>query len=48
MSQIYWKGKTDYYFDLRIPPDAKRLDLTFTLHRPKRAEFLVAPPARLP
>jgi hypothetical protein len=35
------------FFNLKIPPGSRKLDLTFAVHRARRAEFLVKPPRPL-
>jgi hypothetical protein len=35
------------FVNLKIPPGGRKLDLTFAVHRARRAEFLVKPPRPL-
>jgi hypothetical protein len=42
-SQIYLPWQRDYDFHLKVPPDARKLNLTFAVHRTRTFEFKVKP-----
>ena len=42
-SEIYRSDTAHYDFNLKVPRDARKLNLEFVLHRTRTAEFLAKP-----